>query len=120
VLTFILKDKKGIYNMNTTNPFAVLQNEAPGVAAAFNNLIAALTSSDGLDSKTRQLIYIGIKTSQGDTGAVSAHVPMAKSDGATREEIRDTILLSITVSGVKGVVNCLIPALETYDNTERN
>jgi alkylhydroperoxidase/carboxymuconolactone decarboxylase family protein YurZ len=101
--------------MNISSPFAVFQNEAPEVAAAFDNLIKALSSTNGLDAKTRQLIYIGIKASQGDAGAVTAHVPMAKADGATREEVRDAVLLSLTVSGIKGVVSCLVPALEAYD-----
>jgi alkylhydroperoxidase/carboxymuconolactone decarboxylase family protein YurZ len=102
--------------MQINNPFKVLQEETPDVAQAFDNLIKAIASTDGLDAKTRQLIYIGIKASQGDTGAVAAHVPMAKSDGATREEVRDAILLSLTVSGVKGIVSCLVPALEAYEN----
>jgi hypothetical protein len=33
-------------------------------------------------------------------------------EGAAREEIRDTILLTLTVSGVSGVPACLAPALK--------
>ncbi|MEA4907364.1 MAG: carboxymuconolactone decarboxylase family protein [Anaerolineaceae bacterium] len=100
--------------MAAQNSMLVFQNEAPGVAAAFNGLIESLTTLDGLDAKTRQLIYIGIKAAQGDAGAVIAHTPMAKAAGASREEIRDTVLLTLTVCGVRGVVNCLSPALEAY------
>lgn len=106
--------------MNTADPLAVFRQEAPEVAIAFGNLIQAVSEANGLDAKTRQLIYIGIKASQGDTAAVSAHVPMAKSEGATREEVRDAVLMSLTVSGIKGVVSCLVPALEAYDNSERS
>lgn len=102
--------------MQNKNPFAVFKNEAPQVADAFDGLIGAISSQDGLEAKTQQLIYIGIKASQGDTEAVVAHVPMAKSHGATRNEIRDTILLTLTVSGVQGIANCLIPALEVYES----
>lgn len=102
--------------MQSKNPFEVFQQEAPQVANAFDGLIKAVSSSDGLDAKVRQLVYIGIKASQGDAGAVAAHVPMAKSNGATREDIRDTILMTLTVSGVKGIANCLVPALEAYEN----
>jgi alkylhydroperoxidase/carboxymuconolactone decarboxylase family protein YurZ len=97
------------------NPVFVFQNEAPQVSAAFDGVIAAICAMDGLDAKTRQLIYIGIKASQGDDRAVMAHVPMAKAAGARREEIRDTILLTLTVSDVKGVFSCLSCALDTYD-----
>ena len=98
------------------NPFVALLEEAPAVAEAFDGLIAALSSTSGLDAKTRQLVYIGIKVSQGEVDAVAAHVPMAKAHGATREEIRDAVLLSLTVSGVTGVTHCLVPALDTYAN----
>jgi alkylhydroperoxidase/carboxymuconolactone decarboxylase family protein YurZ len=101
--------------MQNQNPFAVFKKEAPQVAAAFDGLINAVSRQEGLDAKTRQLIYIGIKASQGDTGAVAAHVPMAKAHGATRDEIRDTVLLTLTVSGVKGITHCLVPALEAYE-----
>jgi AhpD family alkylhydroperoxidase len=97
------------------NPMTVFQNEAPEVAGAFGNLIEVLSSTKGLDAKTRQLIYIGMKAMQGDTTAVIAHTPMAKEAGATREELKDTILLTLTVSGIKGVVNCLSAALDKYD-----
>jgi AhpD family alkylhydroperoxidase len=102
--------------MEIKNPMEVFQNEAPEVAAAFNNLIEALSSTGGLDARTQQLIYIGMKASQGDAGAVIAHTPMAKQAGATREELKDTILLTLTVSGIKGVVTCLQGALSAYDN----
>jgi AhpD family alkylhydroperoxidase len=100
------------------NPMEVFQNEAPEVASAFGNLINVLSATKGLDAKTRQLIYIGMKAMQGDTSAVVAHTPMAKKDGATREELKDTILLTLTVSGIKGVVTCLSAALDVYDQSE--
>jgi alkylhydroperoxidase/carboxymuconolactone decarboxylase family protein YurZ len=71
---------------------------------------------NGLDEKTMQLIYIGIKASQENAQAVCAHVPMAKQAEATREEIKNTVLMTLTVSGVSGVLSCLEPALTAYDN----
>ncbi|SDN13762.1 carboxymuconolactone decarboxylase family protein [Acetanaerobacterium elongatum] len=100
----------------TKNPFEVFRQEAPQACDAFNGLIAAVSAGDGLDAKTRQLLYIGIKASQGEPAAVAAHVPMAKAEGAKREEIRDTILLTLTVCGVKGITTCLVPALEAFEN----
>lgn len=95
--------------------FEVMGKEAPQATKAFFDLIGALQSGGGLDAKTFQLIYIGIKATQGQVGSVSAHVGMAKAAGATREEIRDTIMLSLMVCGIDGVASCLIPALEAYD-----
>jgi len=100
------------------NPLEIFQKEAPEVAEAFNGLIEALKNSSGLDAKTKQLIYIGIKSSMGDTTAIYFHVPMAKKLGATRDEIRDTILITLSICGLKGVASCLSTALDIYDKTE--
>ncbi|MDO9511769.1 MAG: carboxymuconolactone decarboxylase family protein [Bacteroidales bacterium] len=99
------------------NPLDVFQKEAPEVAAAFGGLIEALKSTKGLDAKTKQLVYIGIKSAMGDALAIHYHVPMAKKLGASREEIKDTILITLSVCGLKGVATCLPTALENYDST---
>lgn len=100
------------------NPLDVFQKEAPEVAQAFNGLIESLKSLNGLDPKTKQLIYIGIKSSLGDSTAIFYHVQMAKKLGATRDEIKDTILITLSVCGLTGVASCLPTALEVYDKTE--
>jgi alkylhydroperoxidase/carboxymuconolactone decarboxylase family protein YurZ len=100
------------------NPLEVFQKESPEVAKAFDGLIEALKGTTGLDAKTKQLVYIGIKSALGDTTAVYFHVPMAKKLGATREEIKDTILITLSVCGLKGVASCLPLALEVFDKTE--
>lgn len=99
------------------SPMAVFQEEAPGAAEAFQHLIREL-SAGSLDAKTRQLIYIGIKAAQGDSAAAAAHAPMAKLAGASREELKDTILLTLAVSGIRGIVACLPAALKAYDTCE--
>lgn len=103
--------------MKDKNPLENFSKEAPEVATAFDNLIKALINTKWLDAKTKQLIYIGIKVSQWDEKAVYFHVPMAKKLGATREEIKDTVLLTLTVVGIKWVASCLDLALDVYDNS---
>lgn len=97
------------------NPLEVFKKEAPEVAEAFNSLINALVASKGLDQKTKQLIYIAMKASVGDQTAVLAHVPMAKAAGATKEEVVDAILITLTVSGLRGIVTCLPGAVEQFE-----
>jgi alkylhydroperoxidase/carboxymuconolactone decarboxylase family protein YurZ len=109
----IIKNK--IHMEQKTNPIDTFYKEAPEVSKAFNNLVEALKNTKGLDTKTKQLVYIGIKAALGDTTAVYYHVPMAKKAGATREEIKDTILITLTVCGLKGVTTSLPVALEIYD-----
>jgi alkylhydroperoxidase/carboxymuconolactone decarboxylase family protein YurZ len=100
------------------NPIEIFQNEAPEVAKAFDGLIESLKNTKGLDARTKQLVYIGIKSAMGDTTAIYYHVKMAKALGATREEIRDTILITLSVCGLKGVTSCLPTAMEIYDKAE--
>jgi alkylhydroperoxidase/carboxymuconolactone decarboxylase family protein YurZ len=50
-----------------------------------------------------------------DIGAALAHVSFAKKLGASREEIRETVLLTITVVGLKGINTTLAAALDAYD-----
>lgn len=100
------------------NSLDVFQKEAPEVAKAFDGLIDALKNTNGLDAKTKQLVYIGIKAAMGDETAVFFHVQMAKKLGAARAEILDTILITLSVVGLKGVSSCLQTALEVFDKSE--
>lgn len=102
--------------MSKKNSFQVFQEEAPTVFEGFNKLIQSLVGMKALDAKTKQLIYIALKAVQGDDTAVFFHVPMAKQAGATREEVKETILLTLSVCGLKGVNACLAKALEVYDD----
>lgn len=104
---------------NKQNPIDIFQKEAPEVAKAFDGLIQALIASKGLDPKTKQLIYIAMKAALGDVTAVNYHTLMAKKLGATREEIVDTILMTLTVVGLmKAVISVLPEALKAYDENQ--
>lgn len=93
----------------------VFRREAPDVAAAFNGLIQLLVISKGIDPKTRQLISIAMKASMGDPMAVKAHVPIAKASEATKEELVDAILMTLTVSGIRGFVISLPEAVKQVE-----
>ena len=96
--------------------FDVFRQEAPEVFSAYNRLIQSLIELQGLDTKTKQLLYIAMKIITGDKTAVMFHIPMAKKAGATRDEIKDTVLLTLTINGLKGL-EYLPFALKTYDGT---
>ena len=93
----------------------IFKREAPGVARAFDGLIKSIVASKGLDEKTKQLIYIAIKAAQGDDTAVSFHVEMARQLGATKEEVIDAIVMTLTVSGIRGVAACLPGAVKCFE-----
>lgn len=98
------------------NSLSIFIEETPEVQQGFDKLVQILRKSDGMDEKTKQLIFTGIKTSRGETGAVVAHTRMLKKLGATRDEVKAAILISILTNGLSGVSRCLEPALEAYDN----
>jgi alkylhydroperoxidase/carboxymuconolactone decarboxylase family protein YurZ len=99
-----------------TSPMELFKKEAPEVADAFNDLIKALINLKGLDGKTKQLIYIAMKASVGDETAVKAHIPMAKALGASKEEVVEAILLTLTVSGISGVLKSLPYVIMEYNS----
>ena len=94
----------------------LLAEEAPSINKAFFDLADELKDNAGLDEKTFQLIYIGIKAAGGETGSVAAHAGYAKKAGATREEVRGAVLISLMTNGITGVASCLAAALDSYDN----
>ena len=97
-----------------TNLYDVFRQESPEVFAAFNGLVQSLVNTKGLDAKTKQLLYIGMKIVAGDDTAAKFHIPMAVQAGATRDEIKETFLLTLVVIGLKGIGG-LPAALEMYD-----
>jgi alkylhydroperoxidase/carboxymuconolactone decarboxylase family protein YurZ len=103
--------------MSKDDPIRVFQQEAPDILNAYGDMIRSLTEAEGMDPKTRELIYIGIKASQGNARAIKYHVPVAKKNGASREEVKLTILMTLTTSGVDGVTSCLPTAMNAYDNS---
>nr|WP_319270900.1 carboxymuconolactone decarboxylase family protein [uncultured Draconibacterium sp.] len=102
--------------MNKANPLEVFKKEVPEVQRAYANFINSIVALESLDQKTKQLIYIGMKVVTDDKNAVFYHVPMAKAAGANRNEIKETIVLSLTVTGLKSISTFLSQALEIYDN----
>ena len=97
------------------NPLEIFKQEAPEIQEAYAVVINKLIASNGLDAKTKQLVYIAMKVITDDRNAVKFHVPMAKAAGATRDEVKEVILLTLTVNGLKGISDFLPDALEIFD-----
>jgi alkylhydroperoxidase/carboxymuconolactone decarboxylase family protein YurZ len=95
--------------------YATFLKEAPAVAAAHRTFNEALAASQGLDEKTKHLVYIALNAAAGNPGAAVAHVSFAKKLGASRNEVMDAILMTLTVVGLKGVTSCLPEVLAAYD-----
>ncbi len=102
--------------MKNENPLQLFVEESPEIQKAYAGFIQALTDDKGLDNKTKQLIYIGMKMVSDDARAVKMHVPMARNAGATREEIKTAVLLGLSVIGIKAASKYLPIVMESYDN----
>lgn len=101
--------------MDTKSPLQAFLEEAPAVQQAYSGFIQSLITAEGMDQKTKQLIYLGMKIVADDELAVKAHVSMAKHAGATRDEIKITALLGISTIGMKAASKYLPRVLEYYD-----
>ena len=98
--------------------FQIMSEETPTIYKGFFDLIDAVKKDSGLDDKTFELVYLAIKAASGQDGipSVITHAARAKAAGATREEVRGAVLVSLVTNGLQGVSSCLVTALETYDN----
>ena len=97
------------------NTLQLFVEEAPEIQKTYNDFIQSLIADKGLDNKTKQLIYIGMKMISDDERAVKMHVAFAKNAGATRDEVKSTVLLGLSVIGMKAVSKYLPIVLENYD-----
>jgi alkylhydroperoxidase/carboxymuconolactone decarboxylase family protein YurZ len=106
-------------NIKTHN-INLLEKESPEATNAFFDLVEVLEKKTpkGLDDKTKQLVYIGMKCVLEHFPALSYHIPIAKKHGATRDEIKEIFLLTLTTSGLKVVASHLDEALKAYDEAK--
>ena len=104
--------------MAEKNFFEVWSKESPETMKGFMDFTGGLMKNCGLDEKTFQLIYMAIQASRGAVGSVAAHAGFAKKAGATRDEVKGAILLTLMTVGINGVADALTVALDSYDHTE--
>jgi len=75
------------------------QKTFPSVATALEQLGVSLKNAGPLDAKTAELIRLAIAIGGQSEGAVHSHTRRALEAGATPDEIRHTVLLTITGIG---------------------
>lgn len=79
-------------------------DEFPAVAAAYNQLGAAVHAAGPLDEKTRQLVKLALAVGARHEGAVHAHTRRALSAGCSAAEIRHIVALAATTLGMPNAV----------------
>ncbi|MDC2863150.1 carboxymuconolactone decarboxylase family protein [Bacillus sp. BP-3] len=82
------------------NPdFELFKNEFPEVYESFGSVYQSV-SSNALDEKTKQLVYLGVLPANRYAPAIRVHIAKALEVGATPEEIQGAIMLSIPAGGI--------------------
>lgn len=79
--------------------FQSFVKEYPEVWEAHQRMTEACAKCGPLDRKTRELIKIAVSATANQETAVQRHCVMAAQEGASAEEIYQTILLLITTVG---------------------
>lgn len=84
--------------------FQRFTDEFPKVAEAYSKLGDAVHTAGPLDDKTRALVKLAISTGARMEGAVHSHTRKALEAGLTKEEIRQTVLLSLPTIGLPNMM----------------
>ena len=79
--------------------FLQFQKDYPDVFRAYEQLGVAVKGAGPLDRKTRELVRLAIAIGSRHEGAVHSHTRRALEAGATADEIRHVVLLSVTSMG---------------------
>ena len=91
-----------------------LRGGAPEVMNSFSGLARAALESKALDTKTKELIALGIAVAIRCEGCIGFHAEAAVKQGATREEIMETMGMAVYMGAGPSVMYAA-QAIEAYD-----
>ncbi|QDR83416.1 carboxymuconolactone decarboxylase family protein [Sporomusa termitida] len=100
--------------MKVSKSFEAFSKEAPKVQGAWMEFVQTLDKASALDKKTEELVYIAVLAAVRLEGGLPFHVKMAKSLGATREEIISAVLVGLPATG-NIVIQALPIAVAAFD-----
>lgn len=76
-----------------------LRNEIPDTMAGFGALHKGATKAGAVDTKTKELIALGIAVAVRCDGCIAFHVHDALEAGASREEIMEAVGVAVLMGG---------------------
>lgn len=100
--------------MQVSKSFEMFAKEAPEYHNAWMEAVKKIDTAGSLDKKTKELAYIAVLAVMRLEGGLPFHVKMAKTLGATRDEIINTVLVGLPAAG-NIVIGALPIALDAYD-----
>ena len=99
---------------NLTVAVKELRVGAPDTMKAFSAMAMAATQTKALDTKTKELIALGIAVATRCDPCISFHVETARKHGATRDEVMETVGMAIYMGAGPSVMYAA-QAVEAYD-----
>ena len=100
--------------MKVSKAYQLFEQEAPMIHKAWLETAYALESASALDKKTKELAYLAVIAAARLDSGLPFHVKMAKSFGATREEVISSVLVGLPAVG-NVVIQALPIVLTAYD-----
>lgn len=94
-----------------------LRGGAPEVMKAFSGIAQAATTSKALDTKTKELIALGIAVAVRCDDCIAFHAKAAAEHGATRDEVGETLGMAIYMGAGPSVMYAS-HALEAFTQFE--
>jgi AhpD family alkylhydroperoxidase len=97
-----------------------LRDGSPDVMKAFANMALAATAAKALDTKTKELIALGIAVGVRCDDCIGFHVKAALKHGASREEVMETLGMAIYMGAGPAVMYAThaIEAFAEFDAAE--
>ena len=77
----------------------LIRQGAPEAMKAFGGLALAATAARAIDTKTKELMALAIGVAVHCEGCVACHARAAFKHGATRQELAETVALSVYMGG---------------------
>ncbi|MEN9684201.1 MAG: hypothetical protein RLZZ427_1952 [Pseudomonadota bacterium] len=87
---------------------------APEVMQAFSSMAQAATKGGALDTKTKELLALGIAVAIRCDGCVAFHAKAAVQHGATRDEVMETMGMALYMGAGPSLMYAA-QAVEAYD-----
>jgi AhpD family alkylhydroperoxidase len=91
-----------------------LRGGAPEVMKAFSAMAQAALKANALDTKTKELISLAIAVAIRCDGCITYHADAAMKQGATRDEVMETMGMAIYMGAGPSVMYAA-QAVEAYD-----
>jgi len=98
--------------------FETFSQNYPEIVAHYDKLGSICRDAGPLDSKSQDLVKLGIAIGVNSRGAVMSAVRKALASKATEDEIHHAILLSITTTGFPNMIAAMGWAQEVLDKQQ--